>query len=108
MARRAGKAASRKARQRRVQRQGVTPSPPAAPPLSDVPPAAEPRGPAPSTARRAPQLGRQAVGSALTATERSEYHYVERDLRDIAILSVAMAALLGLAWFAVRSLGIVG
>jgi hypothetical protein len=47
-------------------------------------------------------------GSELTVTERSEYHYVERDLRDIAILSVVMAALLGLSWFLVQSVGILG
>ena len=103
MARRAGKAASRKARQRRVQRPGAASPLPAAPdtaaaPVEAVPtPTASPR----STPSRA------AVGSALTANERSEYHYVERDLRDIAILSVVMALLLGLSYFAVRALDIV-
>jgi hypothetical protein len=49
---------------------------------------------------------RQAVGSELTAAERSEYHYVERDLRDIGILTAVMAALLLLAWFVFSATGI--
>jgi len=103
MARRAGKAASRKARQRRVQRPGAGPAVPTiAPPSVDE---ATPSATA-TPARRSPPP-RPAIGSALTMNERSEYHYVERDLRDIGILSVAMAVLLGLSYFVVRALDIV-
>ena len=49
-----------------------------------------------------------AVGSTLSDRERAEYHYVERDLRNIWILSAVMAVLLFLAWFAFSSLGLVG
>lgn len=49
---------------------------------------------------------RQSAGSQLTSAERSEYHYVERDLRDIAILTVVMTALLLLAWFVFTASGI--
>jgi hypothetical protein len=49
-----------------------------------------------------------AHGSTLSDRERAEYHYVERDLRNIWILSAVMAVLLFLAWFAFSSLGLVG
>ena len=48
------------------------------------------------------------LGSTLTTSERTEYHYVERDLRNIGILTVAMAVLLFLAWFVFSPLGLVG
>lgn len=106
MARRAGKAASRKARQRRVQRPGIGPQAPApAAPASAV---SEPAARVPATGLRRTVPARQAVGSQLTDTERSEYHYVERDLRDIAILTVVMAALLALSWVAIQGTGILG
>jgi hypothetical protein len=110
MARRAGKAASRKARQRRVQR-GATPprSAPAIAPTGGATEAAA--APEPVKTERAPRrtiIARQGAGSQLTASERSEYHYVERDLRDIVILTIAMAALLFIAWLAVRGLGLFG
>ena len=105
MARRAGKAASRKARQRRVQRPGAGPAVPTIAPPSVDEPEATPSATA-TPARRSPPP-RPAIGSALTVNERSEYHYVERDLRDIGILSVAMAVLLGVSYFAVRALDII-
>jgi hypothetical protein len=46
--------------------------------------------------------------SQLSSADRAEYHYVERDLRSIGILTAVMAALLLLAWFAFSSLGLVG
>ena len=113
MARRAGKAATRRARQRNVQRPPATPaasSPTAAeavePGTSAVTPKSSGTTSGPTATRR-PVPVRQAVGSQLTASERSEYHYVERDLRDIGILTAAMAALLLLAWFALTATGIV-
>jgi hypothetical protein len=112
MARRAGKAASRKARQRYVPK---TPRP------------AQER--APETAVVAPPVGtpdaREAVsldpprrttpvmygtgsGSVLSTRERAEYHYVERDLRNIGILSAVMVAMLIAAWFIFNAIGLVG
>jgi len=48
------------------------------------------------------------TGSTLTASERSEYHYVERDLRNIGILSLVMVGLLALAWFLFTASGLIG
>ncbi len=122
MARRAGKAANRKARQRKVARSQTAPRPttpiepitstagsaPAPAPLP-VPPVGTPdaREAASLTPPRrstAPLAARG--GSQLSARERGEYHYVERDLRDIGILTAAMAALLLVAWIAFRALGV--
>jgi hypothetical protein len=108
MARRAGKAASRRARQRRVQRPGPAPQPVAASPQTA--PTASPPEPARSVSAasvRRTGPARQAAGSQLTAAERSEYHYVERDLRDIVILTIAMALLLALSYVLVHALAIV-
>ena len=113
MARRAGKAANRKARQRSAaQRAANRPAPgPVAPVATPVPPVGTP------DAREAVSLDpprriaapvTSGQGSTLTITERAEYHYVERDLRNIGILSAVMAVLLFLAWFAFSSLGISG
>ena len=44
----------------------------------------------------------------MTTSERAEYHYVERDLRNIGILTAIMAVLLFVAWFAFSALGLVG
>jgi hypothetical protein len=47
-------------------------------------------------------------GSTLSASERFEYHYVERDLRNIGILSLVMVGLLALAWFIFTATGLIG
>jgi hypothetical protein len=112
MARRAGKAASRKARQRYVPktpRPAATPAPevtsvdrPAT--IDDAPieaPTAEPR-------RRSAPVAYATTGSTLTLRERAEYHYVERDLRNIGILSLVMAVLLVAAYFVFNALGVIG
>ena len=110
MARRAGKAASRKARQRKIQR----PAPPvSAPPPSAVPPVGTPDAREAITLdppRRvsAPSSERAYAGSTLTDRERAEYHYVERDLRNIGILSLVMAVMLVGAYFLFNAVGIVG
>src|ERR687898_398288 len=105
MARRpGGKAASRKARQRRPQRPSI-PTPPAptafpsAPPMPEVrssaveqPRAAAPRRTSAPSAERA-----LSTSSSLTAHDRAEYHYVERDLRNIGILTAVMLVLLAVA-----------
>jgi hypothetical protein len=113
-----GKAASRKARQRHVPR---TPRPAA----DAVPRAAEP---VVEDARPVPPVGtpdaREAValdpprrrtppvaasaGSGLSARERADYHYVERDLRNIGILTAVMAAMLFAAWLIFNALGLTG
>lgn len=121
MARRAGKAAHRKARQRKAQRAAAAPpstvsaaAGPSASPSAAAGPTAGPaasvttppkRAPAP---KHAPAHGNLIASSQLTAAERSEYHYVERDLRDIGILTAVMTVLLLVAWFAFRALGVLG
>ena len=99
MARRAGRATSRKARQRNVPR----------PPRS-APPSTEPRAVPPvgtpdaqeaaslTPPRRMTPVVAGSGRSQLSSGERAEYHYVERDLRSIGILTAVMAALLLLAW----------
>ena len=106
MARRAGKAANRRARQRNAQRSTPRPAPRPAP-SATVGPAetgteavVEPR-PTPPVAQTV-----TATGSTLTLRERAEYHYVERDLRNIGILTLVMAAMHGIAWFALSALGL--
>jgi hypothetical protein len=47
-------------------------------------------------------------GSTLTLRERAEYHYVERDLRNIGILTALLAILLLVAWVAFTATGLVG
>ena len=112
MARRAGKAANRKARQRSAaQRAASRPAaatpPPTATPVPPVgtPDAREAVSLAPPKRVTAPVAS--GLGSTLTTSERAEYHYVERDLRNIGILSAAIAVLMFLAWFAFSALGLV-
>jgi hypothetical protein len=123
MARRAGKAASRKARQRNTARsqRPTAPAPPSAPPSPDtvadadtsavaIPPVGTPDARAarslnPPTRRT---VAASVFGSTLTDRERSEYHYVERDLRNIGVLTAIMVALLLLAWVVFRVLGLLG
>jgi hypothetical protein len=114
MARRVGKAANRKARQRSAAHRAASRpagAPPPAPPATAVPPVGTPN------AREAVSLDpprrvtapvSAGLGSTLTTSERAEYHYVERDLRNIGFLSAAMAVLLFLAWIAFSALGLVG
>ena len=109
MARRAGKAASRKARQRNVPRAPRPAAPPTAP---DQPVEAATTTPTlgdpPRPARRPSAPAAYAGGSTLTAAERSEYHYVERDLRNIGILTLVMFGLLVGAWLLFTATGLIG
>ena len=108
MARRAGKAASRKARQRKVHRPiGAAPPAPVSEPRPPADASPSPDAAAPTPPRRTVVAG-SASASRLSASERSEYHYVERDLRDIAILTAVMAALLFVAWLAFSATGLLG
>ena len=120
MARRAGKAASRKARQRNVPRQPKPAPRPAAAEAAEAPDAVIPEAAlAPSSSAPAaviaPRPRRATVvasstshGSTLTARERADYHYVERDLRNIGILTALLAILLAAAWFVFSPTGLVG
>ena len=121
MARRGGKAANRRERSRRAQRKApLRPTIPQRPPLGSVSEAVEaaaerraaaaPARPAPTPAltRGARSDPRFAVSGPSRLSERaaSEYHYVLRDLRNIAVLVVAMAILLAVAAVAFSALGI--
>ena len=64
--------------------------------------------PAPRRVARATVGAGAGAGSTLTDRERADYHYVERDLRNIAILTAAMFGLLLLAWFVFTATGIAG
>jgi len=113
MARRAGKAANRKARQRSAaQRAATRPAgAPPAPPATTVPPTGTPDAREAGSLdppRRVTTPVSAGLGSTLTTSERAEYHYVERDLRNIGILSAVMAVMLFLAWIAFSALGLVG
>jgi hypothetical protein len=122
MARRASKAANRRARQR-PPRRPIPPSPAPAPSTPDA--SASTLAPAASAdesdtasvhqvsaVERAPRRVASQIspyaGSSLSDREKAEYHYVERDLRNIGILTAVMVALLFVAWFVFNSLGIIG
>ena len=116
MARRAGKAASRRARQqRRAQRPTPPPSAAAPPPAeveaeetADVMREEPRRASAPAVSAPSPARAYASGGSSLTDRERAEYHYVERDLRNIGILTAILFALLIGAWLvtsAIRGFG---
>ena len=57
--------------------------------------------------RRAAVVAPGSHGSSLTDRERADYHYVERDLRNIGILTAIMVALLVVAWIAFRATGLI-
>ena len=124
-----GKAVSRKARQRHVPRTprpastaGATASPDVveetdptlvvdAPAESAVAEPAASAPAAPPSRRRgsAPPVGASmSSGSGLSARERADYHYVERDLRNIGILTLIMAAMLLVAWLIFNATGLIG
>ena len=122
MARRGGKAANRRDRQRRAQRKAQQrPAAPARPfgsaitdaveaaaeRRTEAPPARPtPSGPASTRGGRADPRFMVAGPSRLSERAASEYHYVLRDLRNIAVLVAGMAAVLGAAVFAFSALGI--
>lgn len=106
MSRRTGKAATRRARQQKRTRQGpgqaaTSSAPPTTPdaPVEDATtvtatPVATPR----------PAVPAYAVGtsSRLSESARLEYHYVGRDLRNTAVLTLIMGVLLVVAVVAVN------
>lgn len=118
MARRGGKAANRRDRQRKAQRRTLQRPPAPARPTTDgvseaidaaaerrVESAAAPAAPSPRAGRADPRF---AVSGPSRLSERAadEYHYVRRDLRNIAVLVVLMAVGLGAAVVAFSALGI--
>jgi hypothetical protein len=50
--------------------------------------------------------GTAAGPTELSGRDRAEYHYVERDLKNIGVLTAVMAILLLVAWFAFSALGL--
>jgi cobalamin biosynthesis Mg chelatase CobN len=119
MARRSGKAANRRSKQRPARRAGARPAPGPGPANAPTPAQAttETAARAPTmTSAPPPAAGRltrpargssASVGSALAEAARAEYHYVSRDLRNMAVLVVIMAVLLTAAVFAFHAAGIV-
>ncbi|MDQ2853641.1 MAG: hypothetical protein M3R32_02140 [Chloroflexota bacterium] len=126
MARRGGKAANRRDRQKRAQRRAqqrpADPGRPTGEVVSDavgdaVEAMAERRAEMPPSRAGSPAPGvhrgprpdpRFAVAGPSRLSERAsaEYHYVRSDLRNIAVLVVVMAVLLGAAVVAFSVLGI--
>jgi hypothetical protein len=117
MARRGGKAANRRDRQRKAQRRmlqrPVAPAGPITSVVSDaVESLAEQRSDPPRPAAPAPRAGRAdprflvSGPSRLSERAATEYHYVRSDLRNIAVLVVVIAVLLGAAVAAFSVLGI--
>jgi len=122
MARRGGKAANRRERNRRAQRKAplrpVIPQRPTAGLIEDAVEAVAVRraeaaparaaAPAPALTRGARSDPRFAVAGPSRLSERaaSEYHYVLRDLRNIGVLVVVMAVLLAAAAIGFTALGI--
>src|SRR5690606_32673917 len=103
-----------KARQRNVPRQPrpVAPPPPAEESVSAEPSSTVVSAPTTATApspapRRFATAGPTSLGSSLTDRERSEYHYVERDLRNIGILTAIMVVLLLAAWAIFSATGLI-
>jgi hypothetical protein len=111
MPRRAGKAAGRRARQRAGQR-AARRTPPSLPrPQADaVPPVGTPEAREAESLtpprRTAPPAAEVVGDSRLSGRMQAEYHYVERDLRNIAILTAAMVVVLFVAWVIFQSLGL--
>lgn len=124
MAKRGGKAATRRQRQRATAKPAA-PRPvtrPAAPAPAPAPMTADP-GMATSTSAAAatptvaasttPARARPTTlpsgpgpSSRLTEKAMAEYHYVRMDLRNIGVLSLVLLALLGVAYVVVNVLGI--
>lgn len=123
MAKRGGKAATRRQRQRAANR--TAPRPAATPQPSPAPSptpvevtstasgAAAPSGTAapasPSTGprRRSSSIATDLYGSSrLSEKAAAEYHYVVADLRNIVILSAVLAGLLVVAFVVINVLGV--
>jgi hypothetical protein len=103
---RSGKA-NRRARQRPPRRPAI-PHPAPRPPADDVSDTVA----TPSTPEPAPTAPRQtpaiyAGASRLSERAAAEYHYVGRDLRNIAVLTAIIAVILIVAWLVLPATGLV-
>ena len=117
MARKTSKSSTRRSRQRRRQRPPIRPAIPQPRPQADEDASAtvaeaapeRPR-PTPPSSRPGPRTtaSRNQVAGPSRLTERAiaEYHYVQRDLRNIAVLVVIMAVTLAAAALIVNLVGI--
>lgn len=121
MAKRGGKAVTRRQRQRAANRPAPRTAPPqpaatsssAASEPARVEPVTASASPAASTIpttparRRATTIAADLYGSSrLSEKAAAEYHYVVADLRNIVVLSAVLAGLLALAFVLVNVLGI--
>ncbi len=116
MARKSNRSSSRRGRQRRRQRPPLRPPVPQPAPLSgdeagsaaaEEPARERPPAPvSPSRPRNAAARGQLAGPSRLSERAIAEYHYVQRDLRNIGVLMVIMAITLAAAAVIVNVLGI--
>ncbi|MEO8245951.1 MAG: hypothetical protein ABI622_02420 [Chloroflexota bacterium] len=118
MAKRGGKAATRRQRQRATARPAAPRPAPAPAPVPTTSTGADatavtpiPSTPAasiPTTPRKArPTVGGGLAGSSrLTEKAMAEYHYVRMDLRNIGVLSLVLMGLLAVAYVLVDVLGI--
>ena len=105
MARRTGKAATRRARQQRRARMGPT-APASTPSAGPTTGGEGGEGGERPAAPRQPLFATVPASSRLGDNAREEYHYVGRDLRNTAILTLVMAALLAGAVILVNLVGI--
>jgi hypothetical protein len=107
--RRSGKAANRRTRQR-PPRRPVIPQPP---PRATTTPADETEVEAPIRVEASPVPAPRQVptiysgASRLSERAAAEYHYVGRDLRNIAVLTAIIAILLLAAWLILPATGLV-
>lgn len=113
MPRSTGKAARRRARQRKGQAT-VRPTAPSAEPVAPSPSATVATEPAERVAASEPRAQaprrreREVTGSSrLTGAAAAEYGYVARELRSIGVLSAALLVVLAICWLAFNALGLV-
>jgi hypothetical protein len=103
---RSGKAANRRSRQR-PPRRPVIPQPAPRPPADDAEKTdAVSASPAPAPAPR-PMPAIYAGASRLSERAAAEYHYVGRDLRNIAVLTALIAIILLVAWLVLPATGLI-
>jgi hypothetical protein len=105
---RSGKAANRRSRQR-PPRRPVIPPPLRAPAddadMTDA--VAAPSTPEPARAAPRSMPAIYAGASRLSERAAAEYHYVGRDLRNIAILTAIIAVILLAAWLVLPATGLI-
>ena len=106
---RSGKAASRRARHR-PPRRPVIPQPaprPAAETAEETDAVVAPSAPEPKPAAPRPMPAIYAGASRLSERAAAEYHYVGRDLRNIAVLTAIIGVILIAAWLILPATGLI-